>query len=216
MHQELLAWGSCEVVERDGQACIGGHKMELEQRPQLQFVVCLYAMHAGHPKDRDSTHPPPMRATLSPPNPSVCLRLCPPQAQMELELIERLKAKQMEQRRAYQQLEAVLSLGSARWVQGSDLQFRKFRSQGSGLSWWALNLAFPGDSWRAGLTGTAQTRGNLACIPLAHTQGRSSATAGITLELVMKEGVNDVRRHIPVRGQLHAGCVQLLGVGETN
>ncbi|MEW5298443.1 MAG: hypothetical protein WDW36_001566 [Sanguina aurantia] len=35
-------------------------------------------------------------------------------AQMELELIERLKAKQMEQRRAYQQLEAVLSLGSAR------------------------------------------------------------------------------------------------------
>lgn len=40
---------------------------------------------------------------------------------MELELIERLKSKQMEQRKAYQQLEAVLSLGSTRWVQGSDL-----------------------------------------------------------------------------------------------
>ncbi|MEW5308898.1 MAG: hypothetical protein WDW38_000819 [Sanguina aurantia] len=35
-------------------------------------------------------------------------------AQMELELIERLKSKQMEQRKAYQQLEAVLSLGSTR------------------------------------------------------------------------------------------------------
>ena len=34
------------------------------------------------------------------------------QAQMEVELIERLKAKQKEQRKAYQQLEAVLSLGS--------------------------------------------------------------------------------------------------------
>lgn len=33
---------------------------------------------------------------------------------MELELIERLKAKQAEQRKAYQQLEAVLALGNMR------------------------------------------------------------------------------------------------------
>ena len=37
-----------------------------------------------------------------------------PQAQMELELIERLKAKQAEQCKAYQQLEAVLTLGNMR------------------------------------------------------------------------------------------------------
>ncbi len=34
------------------------------------------------------------------------------QAAIELQLIERLKVKQHEQRRAYQQLEAVLSLGT--------------------------------------------------------------------------------------------------------
>ncbi|KAG2500800.1 hypothetical protein HYH03_001562 [Edaphochlamys debaryana] len=39
-------------------------------------------------------------------------------AQMELELIERLKTKQVEQRRAYQQLEAVLSLGNVSTSRG--------------------------------------------------------------------------------------------------
>jgi hypothetical protein len=34
------------------------------------------------------------------------------QAQVEMQLIERLKQKQLEQRRAYQQLEAVISLGA--------------------------------------------------------------------------------------------------------
>lgn len=38
---------------------------------------------------------------------------------MELELIERLKSKQAEQRKAYQQLEAVLSLGTVRCVVNS-------------------------------------------------------------------------------------------------
>ncbi|GLC43862.1 hypothetical protein PLESTB_000916300 [Pleodorina starrii] len=39
-------------------------------------------------------------------------------AQMELELIERLKSKQAEQRKAYQQLEAVLSLGTVSTSKG--------------------------------------------------------------------------------------------------
>ncbi|GIL47725.1 hypothetical protein Vafri_3901 [Volvox africanus] len=39
-------------------------------------------------------------------------------AQMELELIERLKSKQAEQRKAYQQLEAVLSLGNVSTTKG--------------------------------------------------------------------------------------------------
>jgi hypothetical protein len=37
------------------------------------------------------------------------------QAEVEMQLIERLKQKQMRQRKAYQQLEAVLALGT-RWV----------------------------------------------------------------------------------------------------
>ena len=39
---------------------------------------------------------------------------CPVQAQLELELIERLKLKQSQQRKAYDQLEAVLTLGGVR------------------------------------------------------------------------------------------------------
>lgn len=39
---------------------------------------------------------------------------CVVQAALELELIERLKSKQAEQRKAYQQLEAVLQLGNTR------------------------------------------------------------------------------------------------------
>lgn len=43
----------------------------------------------------------------------LCPMLCAcSQAQLEMQLIERLKNKQMLQRKAYQQLEAVLSLGS--------------------------------------------------------------------------------------------------------
>lgn len=38
-----------------------------------------------------------------------------------MQLIERLKEKQMRQRKAYQQLEAVLALGSSGWVRGGRL-----------------------------------------------------------------------------------------------
>ncbi len=53
--------------------------------------MCMHDMHATCPRARGV----------------VCS-----QAQLELQLIERLKQKQQEQRRAYQQLEAVLSLGT--------------------------------------------------------------------------------------------------------
>lgn len=86
----VRAWGGCKrhMQQRALRACRG-------QRGKAAFVcdsACKVVRHA---------HARP-----------ACAPMPPTQAEVEMQLIERLKQKQMRQRKAYQQLEAVLALGT--------------------------------------------------------------------------------------------------------
>ncbi len=83
---------------------------------------------------------------------------------MELELIERLKNKQAEQRKAYQQLEAVLSLGSVRCVELAGLP-GCYGASGASRRWPSAGLLWRVRSIRVEAVGLLQAVRGTLCLP---------------------------------------------------